>query len=38
MPITPDEVNRADELDKGDVIAKMTSGAGMSWGGAVLCR
>ncbi len=36
MPITLDEANRAGKLRKGDVIAMMAIGAGMTWGGAVL--
>ncbi|PPD44600.1 MAG: 3-oxoacyl-ACP synthase [Methylocystis sp.] len=36
MPITLDEANRAGALKKGDVIAMMAIGAGMTWGGAVL--
>ena len=36
MPITLDEANRAGRLRKGDVIAMMAIGAGMTWGGAVL--
>ena len=36
MPITLDEANRAGRLKKGDVIAMMAIGAGMTWGGAVL--
>lgn len=36
MPITLDEANRAGRLKKGDVIAMMAIGAGMSWGGAVV--
>lgn len=36
MPITLDEANRAGKLKKGDVIAMMAIGAGMTWGGAVL--
>ncbi|MGD9542596.1 MAG: beta-ketoacyl-ACP synthase III [Methylocystis sp.] len=36
MPITLDEANRAGKLNKGDVIAMMAIGAGMTWGGAVL--
>jgi 3-oxoacyl-[acyl-carrier-protein] synthase III len=36
MPITLDEANRAGKLEKGDVIAMMAIGAGMTWGGAVL--
>jgi 3-oxoacyl-[acyl-carrier-protein] synthase-3 len=35
MPITLDEANRAGKLKKGDVIAMMAMGAGMTWGGAV---
>ncbi|QGM44479.1 beta-ketoacyl-ACP synthase III [Methylocystis heyeri] len=35
MPITLDEANRAGKLKKGDVIAMMAIGAGMTWGGAV---
>jgi len=35
MPITLDEANRAGRLKKGDVIAMMAMGAGMTWGGAV---
>jgi len=35
MPITLDEANRAGRLKKGDVIAMMAIGAGMTWGGAV---
>jgi len=36
MPITLDEANRAGRLKKGDVIAMMAIGAGMSWGGLAL--
>ena len=36
MPITLDEANRAGRLKKGDVIAMMAIGAGMTWGGAVV--
>lgn len=36
MPITLDEANRAGKLRRGDVIAMMAIGAGMTWGGAVL--
>jgi 3-oxoacyl-[acyl-carrier-protein] synthase-3 len=36
MPITLDEANRAGRLHKGDVIAMMAIGAGMTWGGAVI--
>lgn len=36
MPITLDEANRAGRLKRGDVVAMMAIGAGMSWGGAVL--
>ncbi len=36
LPITLDEANRAGRLQKGDVIAMMGIGAGMTWGGAVL--
>jgi 3-oxoacyl-[acyl-carrier-protein] synthase-3 len=36
LPITLDEANRAGRLKKGDVIAMMAIGAGMTWGGAVL--
>ena len=36
MPITLDEANRAGRLKKGDVIAMMAIGAGMTWGGAVM--
>lgn len=36
MPITLDEANRAGRLKRGDVIAMMAIGAGMTWGGAVL--
>jgi 3-oxoacyl-[acyl-carrier-protein] synthase-3 len=36
MPITLDEANRAGVLKRGDVIAMMAIGAGMTWGGAVL--
>jgi len=36
MPISLDEANRAGELKKGDVIAMMAIGAGMTWGGVVL--
>jgi 3-oxoacyl-[acyl-carrier-protein] synthase III len=35
MPITLDEANRAGKLKKGDVIAMMAIGAGMTWGSAV---
>lgn len=36
MPISLDEANRAGKLKRGDVIAMMAIGAGMTWGGAVL--
>jgi 3-oxoacyl-[acyl-carrier-protein] synthase-3 len=36
LPITLDEANRAGKLKKGDVIAMMAIGAGMTWGGAVM--
>ncbi|HMK88800.1 MAG TPA: beta-ketoacyl-ACP synthase III [Methylocystis sp.] len=36
MPITLDEANRAGRIKKGDVIAMMAIGAGMTWGGAIL--
>jgi 3-oxoacyl-[acyl-carrier-protein] synthase-3 len=36
MPITLDEANRAGRLHKGDVIAMMAIGAGMTWGGAIM--
>ena len=36
MPITLDEANRAGRLKKGDVIAMMAIGAGMTWCGAVM--
>lgn len=36
MPITLDEANRAGKLKKGDIIAMMAIGAGMTWGGAVM--
>ncbi len=36
MPITLDEANRAGRLKKGDIIAMMAIGAGMTWGGAVV--
>jgi 3-oxoacyl-[acyl-carrier-protein] synthase-3 len=36
LPITLDEANRAGRLKKGDVIAMMAIGAGMTWGGAVM--
>ncbi len=36
MPITLDEANRAGKLKRGDVVAMMAIGAGMTWGGAVL--
>ncbi|HYA79952.1 MAG TPA: beta-ketoacyl-ACP synthase III [Methylocystis sp.] len=36
MPITLDEANRAGALRRGDVIAMMAIGAGMTWGGAIL--
>jgi 3-oxoacyl-[acyl-carrier-protein] synthase-3 len=36
LPITLDEANRAGRLKKGDVIAMMAIGAGMTWGGAVI--
>lgn len=35
MPITLDEANRAGKIKKGDVIAMMAMGAGMTWGGAI---
>jgi 3-oxoacyl-[acyl-carrier-protein] synthase-3 len=35
MPITLDEANRAGRLKKGDVIAMMAIGAGMTWGSAI---
>jgi 3-oxoacyl-[acyl-carrier-protein] synthase III len=35
MPITLDEANRAGKLEKGDVIAMMAIGAGMTWGSAI---
>jgi 3-oxoacyl-[acyl-carrier-protein] synthase-3 len=36
MPITLDEANRAGRLRRGDVVAMMAIGAGMTWGGAVV--
>lgn len=36
LPITLDEANRAGRLKRGDVVAMMAIGAGMTWGGAVL--
>ena len=36
LPMTLDEANRAGKLKKGDVIAMMAIGAGMSWGSAVV--
>ncbi len=36
MPITLDEANRAGRLKKGDVIAMMAIGAGMTWGSAIV--
>lgn len=36
MPITLDEANRAGRLKRGDVIAMMAIGAGMTWGGAIV--
>ena len=36
MPITLDEANRAGRLKRGDVIAMMAIGAGMTWGSAIL--
>ena len=36
MPITLDEANRAGRLKRGDLIAMMAIGAGMTWGGAVV--
>ncbi len=36
MPISLDEAHRAGKLKRGDVIAMMAIGAGMTWGGAVL--
>jgi 3-oxoacyl-[acyl-carrier-protein] synthase III len=36
MPISLDEASRAGKLKRGDVIAMMAIGAGMTWGGAVL--
>ncbi len=36
LPITLDEANRAGRLKKGDVVAMMAIGAGMTWGGAVM--
>ena len=36
LPITLDEANRAGRLKKGDVIAMMAIGAGMTWGSAIL--
>ena len=35
MPITLDEANRTGRLKKGDVIAMMAIGAGMTWGSAI---
>jgi 3-oxoacyl-[acyl-carrier-protein] synthase-3 len=36
MPITLDEANRAGRLKRGDVIAMMAIGAGMTWGSAIV--
>jgi 3-oxoacyl-[acyl-carrier-protein] synthase-3 len=36
LPITLDEANRAGRLKRGDVIAMMAIGAGMTWGGAIV--
>lgn len=36
MPISLDEAHRGGTLKRGDVIAMMAIGAGMTWGGAVL--
>jgi 3-oxoacyl-[acyl-carrier-protein] synthase-3 len=36
LPTTLDEANRAGRLKRGDVIAMMAIGAGMTWGGAVM--
>jgi 3-oxoacyl-[acyl-carrier-protein] synthase-3 len=36
MPISLDEAHRGGKLKRGDVIAMMAIGAGMTWGGAVL--
>ena len=36
MPITLDEANRAGRLKRGDVIAMMAIGAGMTWGSVIL--
>lgn len=36
LPITLDEANRAGRLHRGDVIAMMAIGAGMTWGSAVV--
>jgi 3-oxoacyl-[acyl-carrier-protein] synthase-3 len=36
LPMTLDEANRAGRLKKGDLIAMMAIGAGMSWGGAIV--
>ena len=36
LPMTLDEANRAGRLKKGDLIAMMAIGAGMSWGSALV--
>ncbi|MBI3275792.1 MAG: 3-oxoacyl-ACP synthase, partial [Methylocystis sp.] len=36
LPITLDEANRAGRLQRGDVIAMMAIGAGMTWASAVV--
>ncbi len=36
LPTTLDEANRAGKLKKGDLIAMMAIGAGMSWGSAIV--
>ncbi len=36
LPITLDEANRAGRLRRGEVIAMMAIGAGMTWGGAIV--
>ncbi len=36
LPISLDEINRAGRLKKGDLIAMMAIGAGMTWGSALM--
>ncbi|MGA9520201.1 MAG: beta-ketoacyl-ACP synthase III [Myxococcaceae bacterium] len=36
LPMTLDEANRAGRLEKGDVIAMMSIGAGMAWGSGIV--